>query len=281
MCALRLLTLLLLSVPHLGAAAAARAECFPIERLRPNLRDKAAELLLEALDSPALYTLVGGLKPLSWGYASPGGRATYFVARYPDLNSVQDFQQILTTWRCGDELTADITVWPRQPLSDGTLTAAPFVANLPAVRNVIRQRPELYGRHGITEFTDPGLALATIDRTFWLTSKPSGHRMFGYLLGYPGRAVEWYADAGGQQAGSTLVSIPSYERRQSFQFTVPKGYLETGEDKQLRTRAAQILAEYTKRRAQYIGAGKPGVLALLRDWFCDAAGKCAPSQARW
>jgi hypothetical protein len=30
-----------------------------------------------------------------------------------------------------------------------------------------------------------------------------------------------------------------------------------------------ILAEYQKRRARYIGPGKPGVVKMLRDWLND------------
>src|ERR671912_252443 len=42
-----------------------RAECFPIERVETALRAKAEALLLETLDSPALYTVIGGLKPMT------------------------------------------------------------------------------------------------------------------------------------------------------------------------------------------------------------------------
>ncbi|NJM52355.1 MAG: hypothetical protein HC846_02550 [Blastocatellia bacterium] len=47
-----------------------RTECFPFERLPPEKRKKAEDLLLKALDSEALYTIVGGLKPMSSGFAS-------------------------------------------------------------------------------------------------------------------------------------------------------------------------------------------------------------------
>ena len=50
---------------------------------------------------------------------------------------------------------------------------------------------------------------------------------------------------------------------------------ESPEDRALRARAAQILAEYRKRREQYVGSGKPGIAALLRDWCCKADGACA------
>jgi hypothetical protein len=32
----------------------------------------------------------------------------------------------------------------------------------------------------------------------------------------------------------------------------------------------EILAEYRQRREKFIGDGKPGIVALLRDWYCTA-----------
>ena len=55
--------------PSAGPAASRsgvpRAECFPAANLPAELRAKSEEMLLRALDNEALYTLVGGLKPMS------------------------------------------------------------------------------------------------------------------------------------------------------------------------------------------------------------------------
>ena len=63
--------------------------------------------------------------------------------------------------------------------------------------------------------------------------------------------------------------------RSNFVWTVAKGHETNDADRALFARAAQILAAYTERRVRYIGAGKPGAFALLRDWYCgDGAGSC-------
>ena len=49
---------------------------------------------------------------------------------------------------------------------------------------------------------------------------------------------------------------------------------DAAEDRALRARAAQILDDYQKRRDKSVGEGKPGIVALLRDWFCSADGVC-------
>jgi hypothetical protein len=51
------------------------------------------------------------------------------------------------------------------------------------------------------------------------------------------------------------------------------------EDKALRERAAKILTEHKTRREKFIGAGKPGIVELLRDWFCARDGGCAAANA--
>jgi len=46
------------------------SDCFPFERLPSALQPKAEALLLKALDGEALYTIAGGLKPMSSGIYS-------------------------------------------------------------------------------------------------------------------------------------------------------------------------------------------------------------------
>ena len=56
---------LLVAITPTFAEGVTRLECFPIERMAPELRAKAEALLLETMDSSALYTIVGGLKPMT------------------------------------------------------------------------------------------------------------------------------------------------------------------------------------------------------------------------
>jgi hypothetical protein len=62
-------------------------------------------------------------------------------------------------------------------------------------------------------------------------------------------------------------------------YRVEPDHAENDEDRRLRTSAGAIVSEYTKRREKYIGSGKPGVIHLLRDWFCDASGNCSAARA--
>lgn len=79
----------------------ARQDCFPFERLSPVEREKAEALLLKALDSEALYTIIGNLKPMSSGFGE-----MRFPVKKMDLPQLAERRRILATWRCGDNLTA-------------------------------------------------------------------------------------------------------------------------------------------------------------------------------
>lgn len=86
----------------------------------------------------------------------------------------------------------------------------------------------------------------------------------------------------GQFVKREFYSIPTFvaaERR--FVWAVPVGHQERDEDRALKQKAALILAEYKRRRARYIGSGKPGIVNLLRDWFVDRRGFCASSNIRF
>lgn len=82
-------------------ARAARCECFPTERLPADLRAKSESLLLKALDSEALYTIIGDLKPMSSGFAS-----FKFSIEKPDLAQIEETRRLLSVWRCGGRRAA-------------------------------------------------------------------------------------------------------------------------------------------------------------------------------
>src|SRR5262245_29484350 len=56
-----------------AARAVSRSECLPADQLPPELRAKSEELLLQLLDREGLYTLVGGLKPVTGPDYGPVG----------------------------------------------------------------------------------------------------------------------------------------------------------------------------------------------------------------
>jgi hypothetical protein len=264
-----LLPIICLLTLHPPAAGAARCECFPTEHLPADLRAKSEALLLKALDSEALYTIVGGLKPMSSGFAP-----FKFTVEKPDLAPIEEMRRLLSVWRCGDQLYADVqhfaAIYDDEKTKEKTRFAEAVVFNRPALAGKIGQYSEYFAPYGITQNAHPMEVLMTIEHS----QQSHRWRGLGYLFGFPLYAVDFFVAAGeeerrtGKFAERDFYSIPTFvaaERR--FVWAVPKGHEEQEEDRAIKSRAAMILAEYQKRRARYIGPGKRGVVKMLRDWL--------------
>lgn len=267
-----------LTALYAAPPAVSRAECFPVETLPADLRPLAEELLLRILDSEALYTVVGGLKPMSSGYVQ-----TYLATDKPDTTEIERTRQALSALRCGDWFRADLLMFRHVGANKKRYLEGVIVC-VPVYRRMVNTYASFWAPWGVTPSTDPLAAVvfaendATSDR----------NRALGYLYGYPKPAVDFFV--AGMDAGKETKKVTPRDFRQiptfsspsgQFVYAVPKGTPESAEDVALRTEAARILAAYRERRSRYIGNGKPGVVALMRDWFNDGTGQYSPANARF
>ena len=261
-----------------AAAGVARAECFPVTSLGPDLRAKSEEMLLKALDNEALYTLVGGLKPMS-----TVGTTISFSVDTPDTAAVVERRRMLAAWRCGDAIFADVRVF--RAINEGKRSASSEVFHRPALDAVLQRHAAFFAPLGLTPGSHPMEALTTIE---WSERGPRW-RGQGYMYGYPDDAVDFFVESGEAEArGGAFVPrdpirVPTFAAgvdRSNFVWTVAKDHQENEADRAIKTRAAQILAAYSARRDRYIGTGKPGAFALLRDWYCESGSCYVPDVLR-
>jgi hypothetical protein len=160
-------------------AGVPRSQCFPADRLPPDLRTKSEEMLLRALGNEALYTLVRGLKPMS----TVGSTLTFDVDT-PDSAAIAERRRLLSVWHCGDDIFAGARVF--RAINDGKRSVSSEVFYRPALDAVLSRHAAFFAPLGLTR----------------------------------------------------------------------------------------------QRRARYIGAGKPGAFALLRDWYCGGdRGSCSAANA--
>lgn len=282
------------------------SECFPFEKLSPEKRKTAEELLLKALDSEALYTIAGDLKPMSSGFASfefatrevrgiSETEAGQLVSKYPDEASRRDLtkeeksrvtladnymkrrnalakmdetREILGHFRCGDRLYADVYHFSRA--FEGKRFAEAVVFNRPALRDKINEKSVFFARFGVTANSHPLQALFAVEYD------QTGARFggYGYLFGYPDYAVSFFVNAAdeeeftGKFVERDFLSIPTFSSPTNrFVYAVPKGHAENDADRALKEKALKIFEEYKKRRAEYIGEGKKGPAQMMRDWL--------------
>ena len=256
-----------------------RSQCFPAAELPPELRARSEEMLLRALDNEALYTLAGGLKPMS----TVGSTVTFSVEK-PDVTAIAERRRLLSVWRCGPDVFADVRVF--RAINDGKRSASSEVFSRPALDAVLARHASFFAPLGLTPGSHPMEVLTTIE---WSERGPRW-RGQGYLYGYPDYAVDFFVESGEAEArGGAFVPrdpirVPTFgatPERSNFVWTVPKGHAQNDADRAIIARAARILAAYTERRARYIGAGKPGAFAMIRDWYCGGGtASCSPANAR-
>jgi hypothetical protein len=293
------------------AQSAARSDCFPFEKLPPEQRKAAEDLLLKALDSEALYTIVGGLKPISGGFhsfqaqenlprvefseaekavrelgekkaedltapeKSRLNQARQAVERKQTLDKIAETKNIFAYWRCGDDLFADVQHYAR--VFDGKRHYDTTVFSRSSLRQKISEKADFFSRLGILPNSHPLEVLYAVE----YNETSMRFAGYGYLFGYPDYAVRFFVQSSdeeritGKFVERSFVSLPTVRGENRFVYAVPKNHIENEADKALRAKAEPIFNEYKRRRAEYIGEGKKGVVEMMRDWFCNAQNQCS------
>lgn len=224
-------------------------------------------LALSMLDGEALYTLAGGLKPVSegfWQASFPVGQDTS-----PDVDAART---TLNALPLGPDLEAGVYVFAA-PFR-GKRMASAFVAHKPGLRALIARRQDVFGPLGVTPATAPQRVMESIDRA----PRSARWRGFGLVFGYPEYAVEFFVAAGEKQgdAGESVerdfVNLPTFASdRGRFVYAVPKGHVERAEDQHLKSLTADIFTRYRAWRAVYLADEKLGAVTLLRSWLAPPA----------
>jgi hypothetical protein len=270
------LAVILATGPTAAQDAVPREACLPFESLPADLRREAEALLLKALDTEGLYTLVAGLKPVSSGVAA---------LRYPPdavpHDEIARLRRIFATWRCGNGLAAAVHEFtPEYP--DGLRYTEAVIFNVAAVRDTVSAHPGAFASIPRAHALSPAALLDAVDHL----PRVARVRAFGHLYGYPAYAVRFFAEAEAAQAADgrrrdrAFLSVPTFDPPlQQYVYAVPADHRIGDEDRALRARAAPVLAAYRARRGRAIGPRGPGALALLRDWYDDGRGRLAVAHA--
>jgi hypothetical protein len=258
------------------------AECFPFERLPEGLRPRAEDMLLRALDGEALYTIAGGLKPMSSGFVSASMKVDA-----PDLADAEVTRQILATWTCGGEIAAGFHHFAAVYQGSRSLEAVVF--HRPALRNLLVTHAAFFSPYGLSPSSDPMEVVMTVE----YAATSSRLRGYGHLFGYPDHAVDFFVQASetqreeeektgkGALVPRDFVSLSTARGERRFVYAVPRGHEANDADRTLKAAADGMFADYEVRRARHIkGESASGVLALVREWFDDGTGDVRPSHAR-
>ena len=253
----------------------AAADCFPFERLPEPLAKRGRDLLLNALDGEALYTIAADIKPMSSGFYS-----TQITVAAPDVRDVEEVRQIFQTWTCGGEIAASLHHFAA--VYEGRRPLEGAVFNRPAFARMLEARGGFFGPYGVSPSADPLVALMAVeyDQT---TARLRG---YGYFFGYPEYSVDFFARAADQQkvtgtvVARDFLSLPTARGERRFVYATPKGHQPNDADRTLKADVDRVYADYMSRRARHItGNDSSNVLTLVREWFDDGRGVVRPSNA--
>jgi hypothetical protein len=266
------------SAPEAPSRLAA-APCFPVEALPSVERQRAEEVLLAMADGEGLYTLAGGLKPVSSGVS-----ISVQIAPELDVTKLAEMDMVrraLAAIRCG-EIGAFLHVFTdASPGERRTIRSAEVVLfHRASVVKAIERHAEYFGKLGITPSADPREVLAAVENA----SRGERWRGYGLLFGYPDEAVDFFVAAGLDGDTANAVVPRDFKRIETwkkypdkkdgpptisaFVYAVPKGAAETPSDRALREAAAPIYARYADQRPRFVRPGSSeGAAALWRAWL--------------
>lgn len=249
------------SVPRCAADEVRGVACgvlHSLERLDPADRAAAESLLLRLLDSEALYTVVGGLKP-----ASDGFWQTSFAATVETTAEIEQVRRILRAIDDSGTLTGGVLIFER--VHEGKRTASAFVVHRGRLSETIARHRSFFATIGIAPETTPQAVFERIDRA----ASGARWRGFGLIFGYPEHAVEFFVAAGAEQERTgefverEFRSIPTFAGERRFVYAVPVGHVDRPEDERLRILAGSILDAYRLERGRRIdSATDRGAIAL-------------------
>lgn len=262
-----------------GAAAA--ASCFDVSALSPADQRVADQILGEFADREGLYTLGGGLKPISSDVRDLQLRIAP-VLDTSTLALLEQQRRVAAALTCGDigVMVQVFTATQRTRDSSEVRNTSMVVFHRGALRAMITRQQAFFASLGVTPSTTPQEVLAAVENA----PRAPRWRGYGYLFGYPDVAVDFFVQAG-EEGDRTGKLVPRDFRRietvykfaggtgdslSTFVYAVPKGAAPTAEESQLRERAAAILTEYRARRGRSLDAAGTGSLALWRAWLTGA-----------
>jgi hypothetical protein len=225
--------------PAMVAAAAGVAPAPDVARSR--------ELLAVALEREALYTIAGGLKPMSTGF----WQARLNTAE-PDTAELDAVRAALSLWHT-PEIFADVQSF--QAVHEGKRTVEAYVVHVPAMAAMLHRHRRFWAGYGITPASHPAEVLAVTERM----AQEDRWRGYGYLFGYPDYAVDFFVDAGrraretsadvgpGKDRSFVAVPVASAETGR-FTWAAPLGHVPGPEDERIRSTAMTILERYRSLR---------------------------------
>lgn len=234
---------LLAAVVFAGGCAASRPGLREPAVFRATADDRArADALLESmLRAEALYTLAGGIKPLSTGFWD--GQV---VVGDPKLEELTATRRALRLFE-SEYPAFEAGVMTFATTYEGERHLDAFVAHRESLRAMLARHSGFWAPYGLCVESRAEEVVNVVERM----EKLDRFRGYGYLFGYPDEAVDFFVEAARQQEETgkfverDFRQVPTIESPTGrFTWAVAKGAEVTPGDQRLFDLSARAMAAY-------------------------------------
>jgi hypothetical protein len=218
-------------------------------------------LIKKVLDNEGLYTVMGGLKPMSsvtelyLDIAAADtllrGNAKITDTASEDLKKLKRYQHIVNILKFGD-LRFMISPYKANQKKQRAIQISVHRKSL--VDSLLRANQSFFGQFGFVPGTSPEILVNTTE----YEHKFNRFRAYGYLFGYPEHAVTFFTEASissektGEFVKRDFLQIPVFSAsRGRFVYAVPKEYKPNDVDTNMLNRAEFALAKYQRERLRF------------------------------
>ena len=243
-------------------------------------------ILQYGLDHEALFTLLGGVKPMSSlvTFSFPienvdsypvENADTSSTHRYSSVYPTANFERLRTVRKAVNNIQIpDVKVLMipyRAPEATQQRIMQLSAIRISALDSLLNAKKSFFGKYGLVPGTDPNVVVSTIENC----DSYDRWRGYGYLFGYPDYAVDFFVEASrineqeGRFVERNFFQIPTYTRADGyFVYAYPKDEKPTvAVDSALYYRANDLLDKYKKVRSGYENAdGSLRAYKLINDF---------------
>jgi len=219
-------------------------------------------LALQMLDSEALYTVSGGVKPVSEGFWR-----TRILKSEGTSEVLVEMRKMLRQLPLGENFETGVLVFSNIPGDHSSASA--FVAHRLSLEKLMARRRDVFEELQVSASQSAQEIMQAAERA------KGGLRWkaFGLLFGYPDHAVDFFVQAGekqhltGEFQKRDFFQIPTYASDEGrFVYAVPQGYQPIDLDLRLRMNAISILDRYKSQRQINVNCSSLSGTVLLHDW---------------
>ncbi len=249
-----------------GCGVIRQANPFPFEadtyeKLSDEDKKMADTLLKYAMENEGLYTLIGGLKPMSTVYdlsfslaqtdSAVRGSAEVSDVLSKDYQRLLGYQRVVNALQFGD---VQFILYPFRIHQKGRRNASINVYRKSLVDSMLSVNASFYGQFAITPGTPVPLVIGLTE----YEKSDDRFRSYGHLFGYPLHAVNFFVKAAIHQEDTRefvqrdFFQIPVFSRETGrFVYAIPKDSLPKTADLVIRERSVHALKRYKLLREKY------------------------------